>query len=38
MDQIKIGMFITTYRKEQGMSQANLAEKLGITDQAVSKW
>ena len=38
MDQIKIGKFITTCRKAQGMTQANLAEKLGITDRAVSKW
>ena len=38
MDQIKIGKFITSCRKAQGMTQANLAEKLGITDRAVSKW
>ncbi|MBR4015617.1 MAG: helix-turn-helix transcriptional regulator [Anaerotignum sp.] len=38
MDQIKIGKFITSCRKEQGMTQANLAEKLGISDRAVSKW
>ena len=38
MDQVKIGQFIATCRKEQGMTQANLAEKLGITDRAVSKW
>ena len=38
MDQIKIGKFIATCRKEQGMTQANLAEKLGISDRAVSKW
>ena len=34
MDQVKIGQFIATCRKEQGMTQANLAEKLGITDRA----
>ena len=38
MDQIKVGRFIAVCRKEQGMTQANLAEKLGISDRAVSKW
>lgn len=38
MDQVKIGKFIASCRKEQGMTQAALAEKLGITDRAVSKW
>ena len=38
MDQIKVGKFIAACRKEQGMTQANLAEKLGISDKAVSKW
>lgn len=38
MDQVKIGKFIAECRKEKGMTQAALAEKLGITDRAVSKW
>jgi transcriptional regulator with XRE-family HTH domain/DNA-directed RNA polymerase subunit RPC12/RpoP len=38
MDQIKIGRFIAAKRKEQKMTQVQLAEKLGITDRAVSKW
>ena len=38
MDQIKIGKFIAEKRREQGMTQAQLAEKLSITDRAVSKW
>jgi transcriptional regulator with XRE-family HTH domain len=38
MDQIKVGKFIAACRKEQGMTQANLAEKLGISDRAISKW
>lgn len=38
MDQIKIGKFIAKCRKEQEMTQASLAEKLGISDRAVSKW
>lgn len=38
MDQIRIGRFIAEKRKEQGLTQAQLAEALGITDRAVSKW
>ena len=38
MDQIKIGKFIASCRKEQGITQAALAERLGISDRAVSKW
>ena len=38
MDQIKIGKFIASCRKEQGMTQSALSEKLGISDRAVSKW
>ena len=38
MDQIKIGKFISSCRKEQEMTQSALAEKLGISDRAVSKW
>ena len=38
MDQIKIGKFIASCRKEVHMTQADLAEKLGISDRAVSKW
>ena len=38
MDQIKIGKFIAEHRKKQGLTQMQLAEKLGITDKAVSKW
>lgn len=38
MEQIKIGKFIASCRKKQGMTQAVLAEKLGISDRAVSKW
>ncbi|MCR5594213.1 MAG: helix-turn-helix domain-containing protein [Lachnospiraceae bacterium] len=38
MDQEKIGKFISVCRKEKGLTQASLAEKLGITDRAVSKW
>lgn len=38
VDQIKIGRFIAERRKAEGFTQATLAEKLGITDRAVSKW
>lgn len=38
MDQIKIGKFIAKKRKEQGLTQMQLAEKLAVTDRAVSKW
>lgn len=38
MNQEKIGKFIATCRKEQKLTQAQLAEKLGITYKAVSKW
>lgn len=38
MDQIKIGKFISKCRKEKNLTQMQLAEKLGITDRAISKW
>lgn len=38
MNQIKIGKFIAECRKRQGLTQMQLAEKLNITDKAVSKW
>ena len=38
MDQIKIGRFIAERRKKASLTQMQLAEKLGITDKAVSKW
>ena len=38
MNQIKIGNFIADCRKKANLTQMQLAEKLGITDKAVSKW
>lgn len=38
MDQIKIGRFISERRKNINITQSELAEKLGITDRAISKW
>lgn len=38
MDAIKIGKFISKMRKENNMSQSELANVLNVTSQAVSKW
>ena len=38
MDQKRIGAFIAQRRKELRMTQKELAQKLGVTDRAVSKW
>lgn len=38
MDQVKIGRFIAERRKMSKLTQVQLAEKLSITDRAVSKW
>ena len=38
MNQIKIGKFIAECRKSVNLTQLQLAEKLGITDKAISKW
>jgi len=38
MNQAKSGRFIAERRKTAGLTQLQLAEKLGITDRAVSKW
>lgn len=38
MNQEKIGKFISELRKEKNLTQEKLAEKLGITKNAVSKW
>ncbi len=33
-----LGMMISSLRKEKGMTQLELAERMGVTDKAVSKW
>ena len=38
MDQIKIGRFIAECRRNVSLTQKQLADKLGITDKAISKW
>ncbi len=38
MDQIKIGKFIASMRKKQGLSQKQLAERIDVTDKTISKW
>ena len=38
MDQVKIGKFIADCRKKTNLTQMQMAEKLNITDRAISKW
>ena len=38
MEQAMIGEFISACRKEKGLTQMQLAEKLNVTNRAVSKW
>ena len=38
MDQEKIGTFICTIRKQQGLTQEQLGERLGVTNKTVSRW
>ena len=37
-DQTKIGKFIDTLRKEKGLTQEKLGEKLGVTNKTISRW
>lgn len=38
MEKQTLGRMISSLRKERGMTQLELAEKMGVTDKAVSKW
>lgn len=38
MDNLKLGNFIKSLRKEKNMTQKDLAKKIGLTDKAISKW
>ena len=38
MNNEKIGKFILELRKQKGMTQKELAEKVGVSDKTISKW
>lgn len=38
MDPVKFGSFLRSLRKEKGLTQAQLAEKFGVTNRSVSRW
>lgn len=38
MEKEQFGLFVSQLRKEHGMTQKELGEKLNITDKAISKW
>lgn len=38
MNPQKTGLFIAALRREKGWTQSELAERLGVTDKAVSRW
>lgn len=38
MDLIKIGKFIASLRKEQGLTQETLGQRIGVTNKTVSRW
>ena len=38
MDQIKVGNFIASMRKERGLTQEGLGERLGVTNKTISRW
>ena len=38
MNQVIIGSFIAAKRREQNLTQSQLAEKLGVSNKTVSKW
>ena len=38
MEQEKIGKFILEIRKQKGLTQKELAEKIGVSDKTISKW
>ena len=38
MDQTKIGKFIAELRRDRGMTQEQMAEKLGVSAKSVSRW
>lgn len=38
MDQKKVGTFIASLRKEKGLTQEALGERLGVTNKTISRW
>lgn len=38
MDTVKIGEFLTVLRKEKGLTQVQLGEKIGVTNKTISRW
>ena len=38
LDLVKTGRFIAALRRESGLTQKQLAERIGVTDKAVSRW
>jgi transcriptional regulator with XRE-family HTH domain/DNA-directed RNA polymerase subunit RPC12/RpoP len=38
MDQVRIGRFIASERRQKGLTQRQLADELGISDKTISKW
>ena len=38
MDQVKVGVFLASLRKEKGLTQEALAERIGVTNKTISRW
>lgn len=38
MDMVKMGSFLAELRKENNLTQAELGEKLGVTNKTISRW
>lgn len=38
MNQMKVGEFLATLRKEKGLTQAQLGEEIGVTNKTISRW
>lgn len=38
MDQTKVGKFIAALRRERGLTQEALGQRLGVTNKTVSRW
>ena len=38
MDQMKIGRYIALLRRQAGLTQEKLGEKLGVTNKTISRW